>query len=85
MVTIECHDPAEIVERLRRTLGVEARIAANGVHFELDDAHQRVVEVVAALGDSIRSITVARPTLEDVFLRRTGRRLSEAGDPGGGA
>ena len=43
------------------------------LHFELDNAHHKVVELVGALEGLIRSISISEPTLEDVFLRRTGR------------
>jgi ABC-2 type transport system ATP-binding protein len=45
------------------------------VRLELERAHELVARLVEALPGRIDSVTVARPTLEDVFLRRTGRGL----------
>ena len=59
--------------RLEERFGISAVAVADGVRFELERAHERVVELVGALSDLIHSITVAQPSLEDVFLRRTGR------------
>lgn len=54
-------------------VAVEVRDGA--VRLELDRAHERVARLAALLPGRIDAVTVARPTLEDVFLRRTGRRL----------
>jgi len=60
-------------------VAVEVRDGA--VRLELDRAHERVARLAALLPGRIDAVTVARPTLEDVFLRRTGRRLdAEAAD-----
>jgi ABC-2 type transport system ATP-binding protein len=45
------------------------------VRLELDRAHELVARLVEALPGRIDVVTVARPSLEDVFLRRTGHRL----------
>jgi ABC-2 type transport system ATP-binding protein len=39
--------------------------------------------VLAARGVPTRAASIARPSLDDVFLRETGRSLRDAGDPGG--
>jgi ABC-2 type transport system ATP-binding protein len=57
-------------------VAVEVRDGA--VRLELDRAHERVARLAALLPGRIDAVTVARPTLEDVFLRRTGRRLDAA-------
>jgi ABC-2 type transport system ATP-binding protein len=51
------------------------------VRFEHRDAGALVAELTDALGDRVDSIAVARPTLEDVFLARTGRGLDEDREP----
>ncbi|MGH3167395.1 MAG: ATP-binding cassette domain-containing protein, partial [Trebonia sp.] len=42
-----------------------------------------VFGVLAARGVGTRGATVARPSLDDVFLRETGRSLRDGGDPAG--
>ena len=46
------------------------------VRLERPQAHELVPAVVAAAPGLVDSVAVAKPTLEDVFLRLTGRRLS---------
>ncbi|MGH3251704.1 MAG: ATP-binding cassette domain-containing protein [Trebonia sp.] len=42
-----------------------------------------VFDALASRGVPTRAASVARPTLDDVFLRETGRSLRDAGSPGG--
>lgn len=73
VVLLATSRPRAAVARLEERFGISAVAVADGVRFELERAHERVVELVGALSDLIHSITVAQPSLEDVFLRRTGR------------
>ncbi len=73
VVRLTTDDPEGVAGRLATAFGIAARIGAQEVRFELERAHERVVELVGELGTRVRSITVSRPSLEDVFLRRTGR------------
>jgi len=50
------------------------------VRFELADAHQSIARIVEALPGRVRAITVAQPTLKDVFIARTGHRYESAAD-----
>jgi ABC-2 type transport system ATP-binding protein len=46
-----------------------------------DDGARTVPQVLAALdaaGIGVASVTVARPSLDDVYLRHVGRRYSQA-------
>jgi len=62
-------------------LGAEAgppAVVDATVRLERPDAPSLVPRLSAALGSRIRSITVGRPSLEDVFVDRTGHRFEEA-------
>jgi hypothetical protein len=43
-----------------------------------NDSAQRFAEVFEALGTRALSVTVGRPGLEDVFMRKTGRIFSDS-------
>jgi ABC-2 type transport system ATP-binding protein len=65
--------------------GVEAvrEVVVNGraLHARADDGARAVPAVLAALearGVPVASVTVARPSLDDVYLRHTGRTFSSA-------
>ncbi len=60
-------------------------IAGRDVSARSDDGAAAVPVVLAALqraGVNAASVAVARPSLDDVYLRHTGRRYSESGTPG---
>lgn len=77
VVTIGTDVPEEVCRVLLDRFGLEAWVGADEVRFERHRAHEEVVAVVEALADRIRSIKVSQPTLEDVFLKRTGRSFWE--------
>jgi ABC-2 type transport system ATP-binding protein len=80
-IQIEADDPAAVAAELEQRLGLAARVLGREVRLELHDGHRRVGELAEALGGRVRSITFGRPTLEDVFIARTGHRFwADAGD-----
>ena len=50
-------------------------IRDGAVRLERERGHELVARLIEALPGRVDSVTVARPTLEDVFLKRTGRAL----------
>jgi len=57
------------------------QVRDGAVRLERERGHELAARLAEALPGRIESVTVARPTLEDVFLRRTGHRLyDESGD-----
>jgi ABC-2 type transport system ATP-binding protein len=79
---------AEVLEGIKLAgalHGVEAvrEVVVNGraLHARADDGARAVPAVLAALearGVPVTSVTVARPSLDDVYLRHTGRTFSSA-------
>ncbi len=68
------------LEALSRDLGTRfpdlaPEIRDGAVRLERERGHELVARLIEALPGRVDSVTVARPTLEDVFLHRTGRRL----------
>ncbi len=60
--------------------GIEPTVRDGTIRFERDRAHELVARLAEAFPGRIDAITVARPTLEDVFLRHTGHALYERTD-----
>ena len=48
------------------------------VRIERDRAHEFIAELVESFPGEIDAVTFGKPTLEDVFVHFTGRRLGEA-------
>ena len=59
----------------------EVRVEGNSVSARADEGATAIPSVLAALetaGVPVRAATVARPSLDDVYLRYAGRRFAEA-------
>jgi ABC-2 type transport system ATP-binding protein len=73
-------------ERMRDTLlrfGPEQPAGPGGIAVRLDEGTHELADVVRALDAeniAIANLEVHAPTLDDVFLAKTGRRLEGAGD-----
>jgi ABC-2 type transport system ATP-binding protein len=81
-------DPARVRRVLEALPAVrDVVIAGRDVSARSDDGAAAVPVVLAELqraGVSAASVAVARPSLDDVYLRHTGRRYSESESPDGG-
>ncbi len=81
------HDPSDR-ERLAAVLhrfGEEAAASSNGVAVRLPEGAADLAEVVRALdaeGLRVADLRLHSPTLDDVFLAKTGRSLEGAADSG---
>jgi ABC-2 type transport system ATP-binding protein len=73
------HDAGLLAERIRARFLVETTVLDNQVRMEHKSAHRFVTEVVEAFPGEIEALSVSKPALEDVFIRRTGHKFwSEA-------
>jgi ABC-2 type transport system ATP-binding protein len=50
------------------------------VRLERDRGHEWVPRIIEAASGLVDSISVGKPTLEDVFIRLTGQRFAPHGD-----
>ncbi|HTW57411.1 MAG TPA: ATP-binding cassette domain-containing protein [Terriglobales bacterium] len=75
------HDAALLAEHIRVRFRVEATVMGNQVRIEQEGGHRFVPDVVEAFPGEIQAISVSKPALEDVFIRRTGHKFwSEGGE-----
>jgi len=65
-------DGDELRQEIERLAGVAARLVEGRILVEAENSAALVPVLSNALGGRIAAMTVARPTLYDVFLRRTG-------------
>jgi ABC-2 type transport system ATP-binding protein len=70
-------DPAAIIA-LEQRFGIEAIIAEGAVTFRVERGEQFVPRLFAELPLAIRSVSVARPSLDDVFMSYTGSTIRDA-------
>lgn len=74
-------DANALAVRISARFQVEAAVLANKIRIELEQGHRFVTGLVEAFPGEIQSVSVSKPTLEDVFIHRTGHRFwTESGE-----
>lgn len=74
-VLVSAADLDGLAARIERELGVKPMRVNDDLRIESQRAQDLIARLIDTFGDEIRSVTLARPTLEDVFIDRTGHRL----------
>lgn len=82
VVLLEARDPERLAERIRSRFHLDASVMGAHVRLEIENGHRFVPDVVEAFPGQIQALSVSNPTLEDVFIHRTGHRFwNEDGQP----
>jgi ABC-2 type transport system ATP-binding protein len=68
-------DSEKLARRISAHFHVEASVLANKIRIELENGHRFITGVVEAFPGEIQAVSVSKPTLEDVFIHRTGHRF----------
>jgi len=82
-VTIHTDDDDAAIAALAERFGIEARIAEGAVTIQVPGGEEFVPRLFAELGVPIRSVSVSRPTLDDVFMSYTGTTIRDAEEDAG--
>jgi len=77
-VQISTSDDNAAIAALSSVFGIDAAMHDGQVTFGVADGEHFVPRLFAELGVAIRSVSVARPTLDDVFMAYTGRTIRDA-------
>jgi ABC-2 type transport system ATP-binding protein len=77
-ITLSTDQPDRLAELVRTRFEVTAQVLAGAVRVEQPSGHHWVARLVEAFPDEIHSVTLGKPTLEDVFIARTGHRFWQA-------
>ncbi len=64
-----------LAARMAARFSLEPSVMENTVRLERPEGHRLVTAVVEAFPGEVDGISVARPSLEDVFIQRTGHRF----------
>jgi ABC-2 type transport system ATP-binding protein len=83
-VQISTADDAAAIAALADIFGLEAKMVEGQVTFAVPEGAQFVPQLFERLGVAIKSVAVARPSLDDVFLNFTGTSLRDAENKGNG-
>jgi ABC-2 type transport system ATP-binding protein len=78
VISARSGDATSLGAKIAASLGVEVSVLNDEVRIEHSDGASFIARLVQTFPGEIDSVTLAKPTLEDVFIARTGHRLSEA-------
>jgi ABC-2 type transport system ATP-binding protein len=84
VILLETPNAESLAARIRRQFASvvsEIQVLDGKVRFEIQNGHRFVTDVVEAFPGEIVSVNISKPTLEDVFIRRTGHRFWQDGAP----
>jgi ABC-2 type transport system ATP-binding protein len=71
IVSMRSREPARLASSIREKLGEEPQVVDGTVRLSKERGHEVVVRLVESFPGLIESVTVAKPSLEDVFLAKT--------------
>jgi ABC-2 type transport system ATP-binding protein len=77
VLEIEASSPAELRVALQTDFGVDAQVAGDTLRIEGKAVHDLVPRLVERYGERLQRLSLAHPSLRDVFLKKTGKRFVE--------
>ncbi|WP_255302962.1 DUF4162 domain-containing protein [Neomoorella thermoacetica] len=77
MVTLTTIDDSRLQQEIAGRYGVRVIKDEEGLRLQVSDGATFIPRVAADFGGQINSISLRRPTLDDVFLNLTGRAIRE--------
>lgn len=77
VITLMSRRPEELREVLREKLAVDAELLDRTLRLERRRGHEFVPQLIEAAPGLVESVSVGKPTLQDVFIRLTGHRLAD--------
>jgi ABC-2 type transport system ATP-binding protein len=77
-VQIRTSDDPAALAALKARFGLDAAVRDGAVTFAVAEGERFVPRLFAELGVAIHSVSVARPTLDDVFMAHTGTTIRDA-------
>ena len=77
VVMLTAGDPHALLAELPAGLDIRANVVDGAVRFEHPEGSQLAARLMKELPQRIDSVTVSRPSLEDVFIHMTGHRFRQ--------
>ena len=77
IIALTSKDPDVLSRKIADTFDLKPTLLNGSVRIEKTSGHEFIAKLIEAFPGTIDSVTLAKPTLEDVFIDRTGHRLWE--------
>jgi ABC-2 type transport system ATP-binding protein len=75
VVMLEAADIAVLAERIKERFKIAATVLDSRVRLEIKDGLKFVTALAETMPGAIQSVSISKPTLDDVFISRTGHRF----------
>lgn len=76
-LTVHCENPDALSKRIHERFDVSPTRVDGTLRIERERGHQLLHDLVEAFPEDVDSVSLGKPTLEDVFIDRTGHRFWE--------
>ncbi|MEE8472969.1 MAG: ATP-binding cassette domain-containing protein [Dehalococcoidia bacterium] len=78
IINLKTADDQRAMGEILEKFGIQAQQDGQGLAFEVSNGGEFIPRLVGGLGIEISSVGLRRPTLDDVFLKLTGRELRDS-------
>ncbi len=75
VIVLETNDPEKLAGKIRVQFRVDTAVVDRQVRIEREHGHRFVTDLVETFPGEIDAVSISKPSLEDVFIRRTGHRF----------
>ena len=75
IISVKTDDDERAAEEISLRYRIQARHDSDGVTFEVESGEEFIPTFIKEFGTRIRSVSLRHPTLDDVFLKLTGREI----------
>jgi len=75
VIMLETAEPSSLAGRIQQRFGVSPTVLDGEVRMEIRDGLKFVTVLAEAFPGAIQSVSISKPTLDDVFIKRTGHRF----------
>ena len=77
IIALATEEPDALRQKIVGKFGIEPVVLNSSVRIERSNGHEFIAELIESFPGMIDSVMLAKPTLEDVFIDRTGHRFWE--------
>ena len=75
VILLDTSDAEALAQRIRLRFHLDAKVLGEQVRIERENGHRFIADVVEAFPGEIEAVSVSKPSLEDVFIRRVGHKF----------
>jgi len=82
VIYLRTKDDIKAKDDIKRILNIDATVKGGEIFISTNKGDTCIPELIRTLGDDVLSVRLQRPTLNDVFLKLTGKSIREEGVSG---